>query len=144
MTDTDYSLNAAAGTAHGLAPAGTRADEAATKNSGGTGALNLPAPIRAYFTANARLDAGGMSAGFAQDAEVRDEGNRHEGAVAIREWIDRSSIGLSAIATPQAYLRSDDTHRVTAQVTGEFSGSPVTLSFRFVLNGDRIGKLVIA
>lgn len=105
--------------------------------------MNLPEPIRTYFEANARLDGAAMAAAFAHNAVVRDEGNTHEGTEAIRTWIDRSSIGTPAIATPQAISSERDTHRVTALVKGEFPGSPVTLSFRFRLTDKLISELAI-
>jgi hypothetical protein len=105
--------------------------------------MNLPAPIEAYFEANARLDAAAMLRPFADDAVVRDEGGIHEGADAIQAWIERTSIGLPAIAVPRAIRSEGESHHVTAQVSGDFTGSPVTLSFRFRLNGNCIADLDI-
>jgi hypothetical protein len=105
--------------------------------------MNLPAPIEAYFEANARLEAAAMLTPFTDDAVVRDERHTYESADAIRAWIDRTSIGLLAIAVPRAIRSEGVFHHVTAQVSGSFAGSPVTLSFRFRLNGDRIAELDI-
>jgi hypothetical protein len=105
--------------------------------------MNLPAPIEVYFEANARLDAAAMLTPFADDAVVRDERHTHEGADAIQAWIERTSIGLPAIAVARAIRSEGESHHVTAQVSGDFAGSPVTLSFRFRLNGDRIAELDI-
>lgn len=106
--------------------------------------MNLPTPIQAYFDANARLDAAAMAAPFTHAAVVRDEGRTHEGADAIRAWIDETSIGLPAVAVPQAINSEGDSHRVTAQVSGDFAGSPVALTFRFRLDAGRIAELDIA
>ena len=105
--------------------------------------MKLPAPVRDYFAANARLDAAAMAKTFAPDAVVQDENASLEGARAIRTWIDKSSIALSAIATPQSLVSEHEAHRVTALVTGKFPGSPVTLSFEFTLNGNLIQELQI-
>jgi hypothetical protein len=105
--------------------------------------MNLPAPIQAYFEANARVDARAMLAPFAQHAVVRDEGRTHQGADAIRIWIEQTIMGLQAIAVPQATWSEDDSHRVTAQVSGAFAGSPITISFHFRLSGGRIAELEI-
>ena len=105
--------------------------------------MNLPSPIQAYFDANAHLDAAGMLTSFADDAVVRDEGHIHEGVDAVQAWIERTSIRLPAIAVPRAIRSDGESHHVTAQVSGDFAGSPVTLSFRFRLNGDRIAELDI-
>jgi hypothetical protein len=114
-----------------------------TPSNGTTNAMNLPAPIRGYFEANARLDARAMLVTFARDAVVRDEGRTHQGSDAIRTWIEQTSMGLQAIAVPQATWSEDDSHRVTAQVSGAFAGSPITLSFHFRLSGGRIAELGI-
>lgn len=105
--------------------------------------MNLPSPIQAYFDANTRLDADAMLAPFAGDAVVRDEGNTRRGTDAIRSWIAQTSIGLPAIAAPGAIRSAGDSHHVTAEVSGTFAGSPVTLSFHFQLADDRIAALEI-
>jgi hypothetical protein len=106
--------------------------------------MNLPPPIQAYFDANKRLDADAMATVFKPDAVVHDEKRTHKGARAIRTWIDETSIGLPAVAVPQAIAFEGEAHRVTAQVSGKFAGSPVTLTFRFRLDGGHIAELDIA
>lgn len=104
---------------------------------------SLPAPIRAYFKANGDLDTSAMLAPFAADAVVRDEAQTHRGTDAIRAWIEQSNKANQAIAVPQEIRSDGDSHDVTAQVSGAFTGSPITLSFRFRLDGDRIAELEI-
>ncbi|WP_448664682.1 nuclear transport factor 2 family protein [Sphingomonas sp. CJ20] len=103
----------------------------------------LPAPLQSYFNANAKQDLEAMVAPFAAAALVRDESQTHEGRDAIRAWIRQSTIAVSAIATPQAIRSHGATHEVTAEVSGAFPGSPVTLTFRFVLDGESITDLEI-
>jgi hypothetical protein len=105
--------------------------------------MKLPEPIAAYFEANARLDATAMLTPFADDAVVGDERHTHEGAHAIKAWIERTNIGLPAIAIPRAIRSEGESHHVTAQVSGDFAGSPVTLSFSFRLNSGQIAELDI-
>lgn len=105
--------------------------------------LSLPTPIRAYFTANRELDTSAMLAPFTADAVVRDERQTHRGTDALRAWIGQASIASQAIAVPQAIRSDGDFHHVTAQVAGAFAGSPITLAFRFRLDGDRIAELEI-
>ena len=102
--------------------------------------MNLPTPIEAYFEANAHLNAAAMLSPFADDAVVRDEGHIHKGAEAVQAWIESTTISLPAIAVPRAIRSDGESHHVTAQVSGDFAGSPVTLSFRFRLNGNRIAE----
>lgn len=106
-------------------------------------ALDLPRPIQAYFDGSPRFDVDAMVAPFAPDAVVRDENNEHRGAAAIRAWIEEASVGNKAINTPRAIESEGDRHRVTTEVEGDFKGSPVTLTFNFVLKNDRIDELEI-
>lgn len=103
----------------------------------------LPSPIQNYFDANTRLDLDAMAAPFANGAIVRDENERHDGNEAIRAWIKKSTITASAIAAPRAILSRGTKHAVTAEVSGAFPGSPVWLTFNFVLDGDHITELEI-
>jgi len=103
----------------------------------------LAKPVAAYFRANAAFDVDGMLAPFAEDAVVIDEGRAHRGRAEIRAWIEEATIGNRALAAPQEAAASGTTERVTAEITGAFPGSPITLGFRFTLAGDRIARLEI-
>jgi hypothetical protein len=58
-----------------------------------------------------------------------------------------ANLDLSGMLAPfslDAVVRDERrTHQVRAQVSGAFAGSPVTLSFRFRLDEDRIAELEI-
>jgi len=105
--------------------------------------ISLPAAIAAYFDANSRLDVDSMLAPFAEDALVTDEGRAIRGREAIRAWIVSASVGNKAVARPRSCVADGVDRIVTAEVAGEFRGSPVTLGFRFALDGDRIVRLEI-
>jgi len=47
----------------------------------------LSAPLAGYFAATNEHDIEAMSAAFAEDAVVKDEGTEHRGSVAIRDWM---------------------------------------------------------
>lgn len=105
--------------------------------------MDLPSPIGTYFEANARLDAVAMLAPFNRNAVIRYEAQTHTGTHAIRRWIEQASIGASAVAVPQSLRSNGARHNVTAQVSGNFPGTPVTLTFDFQLADDRIAVLEI-
>jgi len=105
--------------------------------------MDLPSPIQAYFDANARLDAGAMLASFADDAVVRDERRTHHGTRSIRSWIEQATINLRVVAVPEAIRSEGASHEVTAQVSGNFAGSPIMLGFHFRLSNRRIAELEI-
>ena len=106
--------------------------------------LDLPAPVAAYFAANPALDVDGMLAPFAADAVVFDEKRTRRGRDEIRAWIEEATVAACAVAVPQDANVQDGDHVVTAEVSGTFPGSPVTLDFRFALAHDRIARLAIS
>lgn len=106
--------------------------------------VELPGPVAAYFEANRRFDVDAMLAPFAPDAIVIDEKRAHSGHEVIRAWIEEATLGARAVATPLQVEGGDGISAVIAAVSGAFPGSPVTLSFRFMLAGDRIARLEIA
>jgi hypothetical protein len=80
---------------------------------------------------------------FAPDAIVRDEGHRHIGHAAIDAWWRDVTAKYQAVAEPLEVNTTDDVHHVRAKVTGQFSGSPITLTFAFRMKDDRIAALEI-
>jgi hypothetical protein len=101
--------------------------------------MKLHPSIRAYFDADSAtpLDA------FAPDAVVADEGHRHVGHAAIDAWWRDSQAKYQAVAEPLEVNAKDDAHEVRAKVTGQFPGSPITLTFAFQMKHDRIAALRI-
>ena len=107
-------------------------------------AIDLPAPIADYMAAKARLDAEAILAPFAADAVVFDEKRIHRGRAEIGSWIETATIGNKAVPAPLSYEEKNGTHAVTAEVSGDFAGSPVTLVYRFRLVDGRIAALGIS
>ena len=48
-----------------------------------------------------------------------------------------------AVAEPLEVNTKDDAHQVRAKVTGQFPGSPITLTFAFQMKNDGIATLEI-
>ncbi|MGV6876418.1 nuclear transport factor 2 family protein [Pseudochelatococcus sp. B33] len=105
--------------------------------------MDLPAPIRTYFEADARNDAEAFATVFAVDAVVDDEGETHRGPEAIRRWWQAAKAKYRHTAEPFDLLEAEGKSVVYARVRGDFPGSPVTLTFTFGLDGGRIMDLEI-
>jgi hypothetical protein len=76
-------------------------------------------------------------------AIVADEGHRHIGHAAIDAWWRDVTVRYQAVAEPLEVNTKDDVYEVRARVTGQFSGSPITLTFAFRMKDDRIAALEI-
>jgi len=106
--------------------------------------IDLPLPVENYLRlANAR-DADGVALCFAAHAQVLDEGQVHRGRDAIRAWSRATGARYSASCSAVACLRTARGWLVSADVTGNFPGSPVRLRFDFELGADSIDALAIS
>jgi len=101
--------------------------------------MKLHSSIRAYFDA----EGAPPLAAFTPDAVVADDGHRHTGHAAIDAWWRDVTAKYQAVAEPLEVNTRGDVHEVRAKVTGQFSGSPITLTFAFRMEEDRIAALEI-
>jgi len=106
-------------------------------------AVELPAPIAGYFSADKIGDADTVSRQFTQGAVVRDEGHAYAGREAIREWKTSSAAKYTYDVEPFAISEEAGLTIVSAHLSGNFPGSPVDLRYRFALEGERIAGLEI-
>lgn len=105
--------------------------------------LTLPLPLADYFTASNRHDIDAMLAPFMLDAIVKDEGETHRGTEAIRRWMQSTTDKYHAkVALKEASVTAN-AWRIAGVVSGDFPGSPITLHYNFMLDGNRIAKLEI-
>ena len=105
-------------------------------------ALDLPAPIAAYFAAD-RADAEGVAACFTDDAIVKDEGRTHRGKAEIAAWKRDIAAKISYTSTPIAIAAQDGKTVVTCHIVGNFAGGEVDLRHFFVIDGEKISSLEI-
>jgi hypothetical protein len=103
--------------------------------------LKLPAPIAHYFESEHNPEA--LTQCFAADAVMIDDGHTFKGIHAIQAFLAEASAKYGATTVPFAVKDSDGVQVVDAKVTGNFPGSPINLSYRFSLAGDRIAALEV-
>jgi hypothetical protein len=97
---------------------------------------NLPDSLLRYFAAQNSHDADGMTACFAPEAEVRDEGHTYVGHDAIRKWKAETIAKYGITIEPLSATEHGGTLTVVARVTGNFPGSPADLTYDFVIDGS--------
>jgi hypothetical protein len=102
--------------------------------------IQLPPPIVAYFAADTS-DA--VAQCFSESAVVIDEQREHRGRPAIARWKAEATAKYHYTSEPLAVDVSEPDVTVTARVSGDFSGSPVNLQYRFTLEGASIARLEI-
>ena len=106
-------------------------------------ALDLPQPIADYFTAEDNNDVDGLSRCFAADAVVRDEGRSIAGPAAIKAWMAEAKRKYQHRTRPVDMVTREGAIVVSAQVSGNFPNSPVTLEHTFRVAGEKITSLEI-
>lgn len=105
--------------------------------------LDLPLPLSRYFSLSNGAPGVHVDDCFAADATVHDEQRDYRGIAAIGDWLADARAAYQQHVTPLQWELRDGRHRITAQVTGAFPGSPVELTHAFVLAGERIVALEI-
>ncbi|GAA3422503.1 nuclear transport factor 2 family protein [Streptosporangium vulgare] len=94
----------------------------------------VPDAVRRYFELATLPDQDAYFALFADDATVEDEGAEHHGIASIRAW--RTGVPTVTYTVTGVGLTGDGATLVTADISGDFPGSPVTLRFHFEYGED--------
>ncbi len=102
----------------------------------------LPPIIAAFFQSTNTREFASFLSLFTADAHVNDEANDYYGAQ-IAEWIDQATADAKPTADVTDITRDGDQFEVTAQVSGNFPGSPIQLRYYFTLENSKIAKLLI-
>jgi hypothetical protein len=88
-----------------------------------------------YFRLAVATDTEAYFAQFTPSAVVEDEGHEYCGIDAIRGW--RTSVPPVRYDVRDISPGDDGVTTARAEISGDFPGSPVTLTFRFGLDADR-------
>jgi ketosteroid isomerase-like protein len=105
--------------------------------------VQLPTIIEEYYQAKNRHDTAAMLTCFAEDAVVHDEGEELRGTDAIAGWIEKTTSKYRVTVEPTGMEKQNGETVVTAQVSGNFDGSPIELYYHFVVKNDKIVRLAI-
>lgn len=106
-------------------------------------ALSLPDPVSAYFKVSNGAEIEHIARFFTQDAVVVDEGKTYQGHDAIQSWQREAQKKFEYTVEPVGVSQDGGRLKVTANVVGNFPGSPAQLDHVFGLTGDKIKSLEI-
>lgn len=93
--------------------------------------MNLPKVISALVKAQNEFDSTAYANCFAETAIVHDEGKVHTGRTEIEHWIGESNEKYRSTMKPLGFQENGTSGILSAEVSGTFPGSPLTLKFHF-------------
>ena len=101
-----------------------------------------PPVIAAFFRAHNTGQTDDFNQLFTADALVSDEAHEYRGAD-IKAWIDGAIAKYSPVADITDLAEVDGQTIATAQVSGNFPGSPAQIRYKFTLKNGKIAALAI-
>ena len=103
---------------------------------------DLPPVIAAFFHAHNTGQTADFNRLFTADARVSDEAHEYQGA-AIKAWIDEAITKYKPVADVIGLADTAGQIIATAQVRGDFPGSPAQIRYKFTLKDNKIAALAI-
>src|SRR5262245_56529485 len=95
--------------------------------------LELPQPVATYLAAEKAKDPALIASVFAENALVHDEASDYFGVEAIRRWWQNAQKKYQYEVEPLDASVSDEVTVLEARLSGNFPGSPVEVTFTFVV-----------
>lgn len=105
--------------------------------------IKLPQLIADFVQAKNNYDTEALAIYFANNAVVHDEGQEIHGVHAIKEWNKKNNKKYQDTLEVTHIVEHGNEVILTAQVSGNFEGSPVPLNFHFTIKDDKITVLNI-
>ncbi|MEO3405044.1 nuclear transport factor 2 family protein [Mucilaginibacter sp. CAU 1740] len=105
--------------------------------------MNIPDVIKQLITAQNKLDAAAYAHCFSADATVLDEGKTYHGVIEIEQWISAANDKYKTQMVPLDFVHLDGKDVLTTEISGTFDGSPVILSYNFVIEQGLIQTLKV-
>jgi ketosteroid isomerase-like protein len=101
--------------------------------------ISLPQAVEQFVSATNAHDADALSAVFAPEAVVVDDGGTFATEAELREFIKVHMVAPKIVLTPISY----DGDVLVASGDGEFPGGPLTFAFTFTTKDNLITHLSI-
>ena len=105
--------------------------------------MNLPKIIADLVKAQNNFDSVTYANCFSESAVVFDEGKTHKGRKEIEQWIEDANERYNAVMKPVSYEEKETGSILKAEVSGNFPGSPIVMSYHLAIADDLIQSLKI-
>jgi ketosteroid isomerase-like protein len=103
--------------------------------------MNLPKIVSDLVKAQNNFDSVAYANCFAETAVVFDEGKKHNGRKEIEHWIAEANERYQATMKPVSFEEKESI--LKAEVSGNFDGSPIVLSYHLEIADKLIQSLKI-
>lgn len=103
--------------------------------------MNLPNVISELVKAQDQFNSLAYANCFSETAIVSDEGKTYNGRAEIQQWIQKANEEFKTVMKPLEYSVTEEI--LKAEVSGNFDGSPVALTYHFELTNGLIQSLKI-
>jgi ketosteroid isomerase-like protein len=103
----------------------------------------LPPVLAAFVAAKNAHDSAAFIACFSADAVVRDEKQTHTGTPAIKTWFEEVSRKYRTQLSVTGLDERNGKTVLTADVSGNFPGSPFPFQYHLTLKDEKITALEI-
>lgn len=105
--------------------------------------MNLPTVVTDLVKAQNEFDSAAYAACFSESAVVFDEGKTHNGRKQIEHWIADANERYKATMKPVSFEEKETESLLKAEVSGNFPGSPLVLSYQLLIQDGQIYSLKI-
>ncbi|WP_273209006.1 nuclear transport factor 2 family protein [Runella zeae] len=103
--------------------------------------MNLPKVITQLVNAQDNFDSTAYSNCFTDTAIVFDEGKTYNGKKEIKNWIEKANTEYQVTMKPLEYSAAK--RELKAEVSGNFPGSPLVLTYHYEFEDGLIQSLKI-
>lgn len=103
--------------------------------------MNLPKVVADLVKTQNNFDSFAYANCFTETAVVFDEGKTHNGRKEIENWIEKANKEYQATMNPLEYFTKEEI--LKAEVSGNFPGSPIVLSYHIEIADELIQSLKI-
>ncbi|MEJ2884403.1 nuclear transport factor 2 family protein [Pedobacter sp. GR22-6] len=105
--------------------------------------MNLPKIVADLVQTQNSFDSIAYANCFSETAVVFDEGKTHIGKTEIEHWIADANERYKATMKPLSFEEKETESILKAEISGNFDGSPIALSYHLEIADDLINSLKI-